>query len=154
MKNTGDITKMRYKMDDRKWEAITDYLNMVIKRPSEYPEGVLLSFDDEEIASIFTRERVRMINLLKSSKIMTMSQLAKKLKRKLPAVERDLKILRNMCIIELNKKGRIVYPVIEKKILIIPLMKASKLDTYLTSEKVMAKDWLAEKENKAGGLPG
>ncbi|MFC1733943.1 hypothetical protein ACFL6I_26880 [candidate division KSB1 bacterium] len=149
MKNTKGTTKMRYKMDDKRWKAIKGYLDMVWKKPSEYPEGVLLSFDDKEITSIFTKERTRIINILKSSKPMTMTQLAKKLKRKLPAVERDLKILQDMAIVELNKKGRTVYPTIEKKILIIPLMKASKMDTYIASEKSLAKDWLTKEEDKA-----
>ena len=53
-----------------------------------------------------------------------------------------------MCIIELNKKGREVYPTIEKKVLIIPLRRASRLDTYIASEKSLSRDWLKEREDK------
>lgn len=130
---------MHYKTDEHGWAAVKGYLDLVWKSPSEHPEGVLLSLDDEDIVSLFTKERIRMIRTIKSSKGMTMGLLAKKLKRKLPAVERDLKILEGMGIADLNKKGREVYPIIEKEVLIVPLIKIRKLDAALANEKIMAK---------------
>ena len=118
---------MRYKTDERKWEAIKGYLDMAWKKPGRYPEGILLSLDDRELASLFTKERIRVIRLLRSSSQMTMGQLAKKLKRKLPAVERDLRHLEGMGIVDIRKKGRVTYPALAKEILLLPLIDVKRI---------------------------
>jgi len=130
---------MHYETDEHRWKAIKSYLDLAWKKPSEYPGGLLLSLDDEEITSLFTSERIRMIRLLKSQEGLAMSEIAERLKRKLPAVERDLKILEGMGVVELRKRGRTVYPAIEKEMLIIPLMKARKIEEVLKGEKRLVK---------------
>jgi len=51
-----------------------------------------------------------------------MTELAEIVKRKLSAVNRDLKILEGIGAVELEKSGKKVKPTIDKKILIVPLI--------------------------------
>ena len=85
-------------------------------------EALILSLTNEEMKQIFTRKRLEIIKVIKKKHPKTMSKLADIVKRKLSAVNRDLKILEGLGVVKLEKTGKEVTPVIDKKVLIIPLV--------------------------------
>ena len=120
---------MGYKITDQKWENIMAVIRESVKNPNKIPDDViLLSLDKEEITEIFTKKRLELISVIKKEKPQTMSELANKVKRELPSVERDLKILESYGIVELEKTGREVRPLVEKEMLVLPLTEPLTLD--------------------------
>ncbi len=114
---------MAYKLTDKKFESVKRFFDEVWKDPSKYPDkGLILSLDDKEITKIFTKERIKLIKLIKTRKIKSLSELAKKTKRELSAIDRDLKLLERLGIVTLKKEGKTVKPIVEKEILILPLI--------------------------------
>lgn len=118
-----------YKMTDEKWESIMAFIRESIKHPDKVPDDVLLlSLSKEELTQLFTRRRIELIETIKRERPKTMSELAELLKRELSAIERDLKILEGLGLVRLEKKGREVTPVIEKEILVLPLVRPMTLE--------------------------
>ena len=123
---------MNYVMDDKRFAAVKQYLDYVIEHPDDAPDkGIILAMSDEEVSKAFTRRRVELINVLKSGKKKTVSELSEKLSRKLSAVERDLKILEGLGIVDMEKKGRTVTPRLRGEVLIIPLFLPKKLEEII-----------------------
>lgn len=117
-----------YKMTDEKWEGIMAFIRESIKHPERTPDDILLlSLSKDELTQLFTRRRIELIEAIKKNEPKTMSELAGLLKRELSAIERDLKILEGLGLLRLEKKGREVTPVIEKEILVLPLVRPMTL---------------------------
>ncbi|MFH1364739.1 MAG: HTH domain-containing protein, partial [Candidatus Aenigmatarchaeota archaeon] len=95
------------KITNEKWESVMAYIRESIKHPEKTPDDVLLlSLSKEELTQLFTKRRIELIELLKKKGPMTMSNLAKLLKRELSAVDRDMKALEGFGVVMLDKKGR------------------------------------------------
>lgn len=129
MKNTNNTTYKRkstgyrYKMSDEMWGGIVRFLDEVWRNPKDTPDsGVLLSLQDREISKLFTKKRIELMNTISYGRLESVSELSEKVGRQLSAVERDLKILNDFGIVELEKKGRIVKPVIKANVLILPIL--------------------------------
>jgi len=115
---------MAYEMTEEKWDAVKAYLNKVWKEPGKYPDnGLLLSLSDEEITRIFTKERLKLVRLIQDKKPKNATGLSELAERRLSAVMRDLKLLEQFHIVELQKKGKNIVPTVKKEILILPLIK-------------------------------
>ena len=115
---------MAYEMTEEKWDAVKAYLNKVWKEPGKYPDnGLLLSLSDEEITRIFTKERLKLVRLIQDKKPKNATGLSELAERRLSAVIRDLKLLEQFHIVELQKKGKNIVPTVKKEILILPLIK-------------------------------
>lgn len=116
------------KITDKKWESAMAYIRESIKHPEKTPDDVLLlSLSKEELTQLFTKRRIELIEVLKKKGPMTMSVLARKLKRELSAVVRDMKALEKIGVVVLEKKGREVTCIIEKEIIVLPLVKPMTL---------------------------
>jgi predicted transcriptional regulator len=114
---------MKEKIEDMKWEAITRFFDRVFDDPDAFPDkAVIFAWTDEELTRLFTKEKLRIMRTIRESKPKTVKELAKILKREVSAVSRDLKILEDMGIVRLERKGRKVKPLIDKKVLILPLI--------------------------------
>lgn len=116
---------MKHMITDERWESVMDFFGKIFKHPEKLDslsdKTLLLSLSDEEITKIFTKERLRLIRAIMEKKPQNISWLAKIVDRDLSAVERDLKILEGFEIVKLEKTGKEVMPIIEKKALILPL---------------------------------
>lgn len=118
-----------YKMTDERWESAMAFIRESVRHPEKAPDNVLLlPLSKEELTQLFTKRRIELIEAIKNRGPSTMSGLAKLLKRGLPAIERDLKILEGLGLVRLEKKGREVTPVIEKEVLVLPLAKPMTLE--------------------------
>jgi len=121
------------KITDEKWSSIRDYIRETIKHPENTPDDVLLlSLSNKEIVQLFTKKRIELIEAVKNKGPMTMSKLAKSLKRELSAVERDMKIIESFGIVTLEKRGREVTCIVEKEVLVLPLTRPMKLHELQT----------------------
>jgi predicted transcriptional regulator len=121
-------TNMKYEMTQERWQSILAFLKEDFKHPGKTPDKVLLlSLSKEELPKLFTRRRLELVECIKRREV-TISQLAKITKRELSAVDRDLKILEGLGVLTLKKTGREVRPVIDKEVLILPLMVPKKLE--------------------------
>lgn len=120
---------MRYEMNEKRFVAVKQYLDYVIDHPDEAPDkGIILAMSDKEISKAFTRRRIELINLLRGGEKKTVSELSENLGRKLSAVERDLKILEGLGVVDMEKKGRVVIPSLRGEVLIIPLILPKRLE--------------------------
>ncbi|MEA3255018.1 MAG: ArsR family transcriptional regulator [Candidatus Altiarchaeota archaeon] len=120
---------MKYEMNEKRFVAVKQYLDYVIEHPDDAPDkGIILAMSDEEVSKAFTKRRIELINVLKKGGKKTVSELSEKLDRKLSAVERDLKILENLGIVDMEKKGRSVMPRLRGEVLIIPLVLPKRLE--------------------------
>ncbi len=123
---------MAYEMTEEKWDAVKAYLNKVWKNPGKYPDkGLLLSLSDKEVTKIFTKERLKLVRLIQDRKPKNATELSGLAGRRLSAVIRDLEILEKFHIVELQKKGKSIVPIVKKEILILPLV---KLETKTLAE--------------------
>ncbi len=113
------------KMSDEKWDAIMRFFSGLWSEPEELdklPEkSIVISLSEGEITKIFTKKRIELVRVIKERNPASMGELAELVMRDLTAVVRDLKILKEFGIVELEKKGRIVKPRVEKELLILPL---------------------------------
>ncbi len=64
----------------------------------------------EDLANLFTKQRIKIVQTIHQKKPKTVSELAKLVQRNISAVYRDLKILENHEIILLEKQGKHVCP--------------------------------------------
>lgn len=127
-------------MTDERWEAIMRFFNRVFDKPDEfYDEALILSLSDEEMTQIFTKKRLEIIRTIKRKHPKTMSELANTVKRELAAVNRDLKILEGLGIVKLERKGRKVKPLIDKKVLILPLVPVKPQTIEQYERRMMAR---------------
>ena len=126
---------MEYKMTDERWNAIMAYLNKVLENPNNYPDkGLILSLSDEEITHVFTKKRLALIKLIRDKKPNNATTLSKLCKRRLSAVMRDLELLKNFGVVQLEKTGKSIKPKVTAEVLILPLVKigAKRLEEIKT----------------------
>ncbi|NCN39482.1 MAG: ArsR family transcriptional regulator, partial [Candidatus Aenigmarchaeota archaeon] len=99
---------MKDEAEEMKWDAINRFFDKVFDDPDAFPDSAaIFAWTDEELVKIFTKERLRTIKTIAKDKPKTVKKLAELLKREVPAVSRDLKILEDMGIVRLERKGRI-----------------------------------------------
>lgn len=121
---------MGYEMNEERFVAVKQYLDYIIEHPDQAPSrgGIILAMSDAEVGRAFTRRRMELINVLKRGKRETVSELSEKLGRRLSAVERDLKILEGLGVVDMMKKGRTVTPRLRGEVLVIPLILPKRLE--------------------------
>jgi len=83
--------------------------------------AILLSLE-EKISEIFTKNRLRIVEVIRDKNPKSIGELSKLLKRDISAVYRDLKILEKYEILRLERRGRTVKPILSKSMLLIPII--------------------------------
>ncbi len=76
----------------------------------------------EEMATLFTKKRIQIIQTITKKKPKTIGELAKILQRNISAVYRDLKVLENHELVYLEKQGKSVCPKLKNSHITINLM--------------------------------
>ncbi|MAH43313.1 hypothetical protein CL614_06395 [archaeon] len=89
----------------------------------------------EEIATLFTKKRIQIIQTITKKKPKTVGELAKILQRNISAVYRDLKVLENHELIYLEKQGKSVCPKLKNSHLAINLMHSTEETTKDTDQE-------------------
>jgi predicted transcriptional regulator len=97
-------------------------LEGALKQAELAPHRLALIVLSEEIETrVLTPERLRLLKALRRREGVSITGLAKSVKRSLEAVSRDLRILREYGLIELTRNGHSKYPKLVKDVILIPL---------------------------------
>lgn len=115
------MTKKKKIMDKRIEEAF-DIIEDMVENPDTYADdSIIFLLDDREIAQIFTRERLRLIRLIREQAFASISELARQVKRDVSRVKKDLKILEKHGLIHLSRDKNCVTIHTQTKGIFIPL---------------------------------
>ena len=113
---------------DRKFDAIKNLLDAEIKGQIDLPsQAVIFALTDNEITSLITKKRLELIRVIDKKRPQTIQQLANYTHRKLPAVDRDIKLLIKHDIIRTKRTKKGVQPILNKGIIILPLTEPKRL---------------------------
>ena len=113
---------------DRKFEAVKNLLDAEIKGEIDLPgKTVIFTLTDKELTSLITKKRLELIRIIDKKKPQTIQQLANYTHRKLPAVDRDIKLLMKHDIIKTKRTKKGMQPILNKEIIILPLTEPKRL---------------------------
>ncbi len=112
----------------KKLKAVKDILDAEINGEIDLPEKtILFTLSDQELTTLMTKKRLELIRVIGERHPKSIQQLADFVNRKLPAVDRDLKILIRNDIIKTQRGKQGVQPTLNKTMLILPLTEPKKL---------------------------
>lgn len=113
---------------DRKFNAIKQILDAEINGEIDLPsKTAIFALTDDELTSLITKKRLELIKTIDKKNPKSIQQLADYVNRKLPAVDRDIKLLVKYDIIKTIRTKKGVQPILTKEILILPLAEPKKL---------------------------
>jgi len=113
---------------DRKFEAIKNLLDAEIKGEIDLPRrAIVFALTDSEITSLITKKRIELIRIIDKKRPQTIQQLANYTNRKLPAVDRDIKLLAKYDIVKTKRNKKGVQPILNKGIIIMTLTEPKRL---------------------------
>ena len=98
------------KMEDRtmrgRIDAAFDFVGRVLQHPERYPdEAVLFLMDPAEVASVMTKERLRILRELQERSYPSLVDLARALGRDVSRVRKDLLGLAKLGLVGFSKSG-------------------------------------------------
>src|SRR3989338_986983 len=110
---------------DRKFDAVKTLLDAEIKGDIDLPsKAVVFALTDNELTSLITKKRLELIRTIDKKRPQTIQQLANYTNRKLPAVDRDIKLLIKHDIIKTKRTKKGVQPILNKGVIISCLIKS------------------------------
>lgn len=113
---------------DRKFDAVKTLLDAEIKGEIDLPsKAVVFALTDNELTSLITKKRLELIRTIDKKRPQTIQQLANYTNRKLPAVDRDIKLLIKHDIIKTKRTKKGVQPILNKGVIILPLTEPKRL---------------------------
>ena len=113
---------------DRKFDAIKNLIDAEIKGEIDLPsKAIVFALTDKELTSLITKKRLELIRTVDKKRPQTIQQLANYTHRKLPAVDRDIKLLMKHDIIKTKRTKKGVQPILNKGIIILPLTEPKRL---------------------------
>ena len=119
---------IRKNVMDRKFDAIKNLLDAEIKGDIDLPsKAVIFALTDNELTSLITKKRLELIRTIDKKRPQTIQQLANYTHRKLPAVDRDIKLLMKHDIIKTKRTKKGVLPFLNKGIIILSLTEPKRL---------------------------
>src|SRR6266487_4852826 len=96
-----DNTEMQRRID-----AAFEFIGRVMERPDRFPdEAVLFLMDPAEVASVITKERLRILGKLEEEDYPSIVALADALGRDVSRVRKDLLSLERLGLVKLSKSG-------------------------------------------------
>lgn len=108
---------------EKKFETIKAFFEAIWKDPKAFPDkAIILPIEKEKMAQVFTKKRIEIIRVVRKHKELSVTEIARITKRELTAVIRDLKILAELGIVQVEKQGRVVKATVNAKVLILPLV--------------------------------
>ena len=113
---------------ERKFDAIKNLLDAEIKGEIDLPsKAIIFALTDSEITSLITKKRLELIRTIDKKRPQTIQQLANYTHRKLPAVDRDIKLLIKHDIVKTKRTKKGMQPILNKDIIILPLTEPKRL---------------------------
>jgi len=113
------------------WRMIEDSL----ERPELYPDRLtVIALSDAIKSRVFTPGRLQLIKALREKPALSVSDLAKRVRRPLASVSRDLKVLQAYGVVELRRNGRVTVPTLIPTHIVIPLAANSSTSSPVSAE--------------------
>tara|TARA_Y100000310_G_C20666695_1_gene807923 strand:+ start:1302 stop:2042 length:741 start_codon:yes stop_codon:yes gene_type:complete len=112
---------------DASWEVIEASIDGRIDLPSR---NIIKPLTHDEISSLLTKKRLELIRIIGKKKPKTIKQLSDYVHRKLPAVDRDIKLLEKKNIVTLKRNNIGVEPRLKQGMLILPLTEEKKFNVH------------------------
>ncbi len=103
-----------------------DLLRQLVRHAIRDPEGTpdrvaIVSLSEEQERRVLTPRRLELLSLLGSREISSVSELARIARRSVEAVSRDLRVLANYALVDLEKEGRVRRPTLVKDAILLTL---------------------------------
>jgi predicted transcriptional regulator len=106
----------------KKIENAFHVIHDAIKNPDKYgDDSIVLLLDDDDIAALFTKERLRLIRLVRERSFSSISELAHEVGRDVSRVKKDLGLLEKHGIVHLTRDKNCVTVHTMTKGIFIPL---------------------------------
>ncbi|MBI2655616.1 hypothetical protein HYX06_04305 [Candidatus Woesearchaeota archaeon] len=113
---------------DRKFDAVKNLLDAEIKGEIDlHSKAVVFTLTDNELTSLITKKRLELIRTIDKKRPQTLQQLANYTHRRLPAVDRDIKLLMKHDIIKTKRTKKGMQPILNKGVIILPLTEPKRL---------------------------
>ncbi len=117
---------------EEKWDAVEGFLFEVLRKPDKYPDKLaVFVLEDEELYRLFSKERLRLLKVLKEREFASVIELSEYLGRDKAAVDRDLKILEEYGLVKRIREGKRVKPIIDKEGIYLPLSKPKSIEELI-----------------------
>ena len=125
------MNKDRKETMDLFWRMVEDSF----ERPELYPDSLtVIALSDAIKSRVFTPGRLQLIKALREKPALSVSDLAKRVRRPLASVSRDLKVLQTYGIVELRRNGRVTVPILIPAHIVIPLAANSSTSSPVSAE--------------------
>jgi len=116
------MTKKTIGLDPKIRKFVDALVESQIKHPEITPDKVLIiSLENERLDRIFTHARKEILEVIKHGNPKNIGDVARLVGRSMESVSRDLRILENYGLVEMEQIGREKIPHLEKDLLLIPL---------------------------------
>jgi len=103
---------------DQFGEAVDD----VFENPDAYPDKVTyLALSEEEKKQLLTPKRIQLVKVIRNNDGLSVSELAQEVERDTGAVSRDLKVLSDHEVIELERSGHRKEATVAASHIVIPI---------------------------------
>ena len=106
-------------------EEFFDLMETLVENPkllNKLPDRMIFAPDYETLSKVISQKRIELLRAISKHEGITVGKLANLLNRKQEAVSRDLKTLKEMGIITVEKSGRKRIPHVEKQYIVVPLV--------------------------------
>jgi predicted transcriptional regulator len=104
-----DMTLKRDKAVEKNMAQAFRMINQVIEHPDRFPDdSLVVLLDDEDIAPLFTKEKLRLLRLIKRRAYASISELAREVGRDVSRVKKDLLVLEKHGIVHMNRQRNCV----------------------------------------------
>jgi len=113
------------------WRMIEDSF----ERPELYPDNLtVIALSDAIKSRVFTPGRLQLVKALREKPALSVSDLAKRVRRPLASVSRDLKVLQTYGVVRLRRSGRVTVPTLIPAHIVIPLAANSSTSSPVSAE--------------------
>jgi predicted transcriptional regulator len=117
---------------DLRFKKASQVIDDVLEDPGRFPDkAVILLWSDEELSSIFTKERLRLLRKVKGKSYDSFSELAEELDRDVSQVRKDVKLLEDYGLVTLERHGNKVKIYSDAQGVYVPLERARPLEEYV-----------------------
>lgn len=132
----SEVMSMREKVSneekDKRFKRASQFLDQVLEDPDSFPDrAVVFLWSDEELGSLFTRERLKLLRKVKERAYNSITELAYELERDVSVVSKDLRLLEEYGLIRMEKHGTRVKIYSDKEGIYIPLAEAKPVEEHV-----------------------
>ncbi len=118
---------MKRQRVESRLEQVRDLMHTMIRNPElldAFPDEVYVPLD-ADLSSLFAPTRLELLHRISEGSL-TVSELARALHRKVPAVSRDLRAFESRGLVRFEVRGRRKIPRLRRSLVVLPLASAGK----------------------------